>query len=61
MQRVVRGMLNKNIAADLRISEFTVKAHRGRMMRKMQAATLPDLVNMAATLSILSADRPASS
>ena len=50
MRFVVRGTLNKNIAIHLGITEITVKAHRGRVMRKMQAATLPDLVNMAAML-----------
>lgn len=50
MERVVDGMLNKNIAVELGIAEYTVKVHRGRVMRKMQAASLPDLVNMATTL-----------
>lgn len=50
MERVVRGWLNKQIGADLGISEITVKAHRGRMMRKMAGRTVPDIVNMAATL-----------
>jgi FixJ family two-component response regulator len=58
MRYVVRGELNKNIAADLGISEITVKVHRGQVMRKMQASSLPDLVNMAATLRILTADPP---
>lgn len=52
LEMVVAGRLNKQIAADLGISEITVKAHRGRVMRKMQARTLPDLVNMAALLAI---------
>ncbi|MFV3372263.1 response regulator transcription factor [Pseudomonas sp. NY15435] len=52
LEMVVAGRLNKQVAADLGISEITVKAHRGRVMRKMQARTLPDLVNMAATLAI---------
>lgn len=52
MRHVVRGHLNKNIAADLGISEITVKVHRGRVMRKMQADSLADLVNMATALRI---------
>jgi RNA polymerase sigma factor (sigma-70 family) len=48
---VVAGRLNKQIAADLGISEITVKAHRGRVMRKMKARSLPDLVKMAAQLA----------
>ncbi len=50
MAGVVAGRLNKQVAAELGISEITVKAHRGRVMRKMQAASLPDLVTMAARL-----------
>jgi FixJ family two-component response regulator len=45
---VVEGLLNKQVAYRLNISEVTVKAHRGQVMRKMSARTLPDLVNMAA-------------
>lgn len=54
---VVAGLLNKQIGAELGISEITVKAHRGRMMRKMAAATLADLVSMAGRLRL---ERPAS-
>jgi len=49
---VVCGRLNKQVGAELGISEITVKAHRGSMMRKMKAGCLPDLVNMAARLSL---------
>jgi FixJ family two-component response regulator len=50
MALVVAGRLNKQVGAELGISEITVKAHRGKMMRKMQAGSLPDLVTMAARL-----------
>jgi FixJ family two-component response regulator len=53
MSLVVAGRLNKQIGAALGISELTVKAHRGHMMRKMHAASLPDLVTMASCLRIL--------
>jgi FixJ family two-component response regulator len=52
MALVVSGMLNKQAAAQLGISEITVKAHRGRVMRKMDATSLPDLVQMAAALGL---------
>jgi FixJ family two-component response regulator len=52
MTLVVTGMLNKQVAGDLGISEVTVKAHRGRVMHKMKADSLADLVNMAARLGI---------
>lgn len=55
MGLVVTGLLNKQVGAELHISEITVKAHRGRVMRKMQAESLADLVNMAATLQRSSA------
>jgi len=58
MQQVVSGRLNKQIAAELTITEFTVKIHRGRVMRKMDADSLPDLVRMAENLGIRS-PRPA--
>ena len=50
MELVVSGLLNKQIGARLGISEITVKAHRGKVMRKMQAGSLADLVRMAARL-----------
>jgi len=50
MDLVVTGELNKQVGGELGISEITVKAHRGKMMRKMQAGSLIDLVNMAAIL-----------
>ena len=52
MALVTAGLLNKQVGGELHISEITVKAHRGRVMRKMQAASLADLVNMAAALSL---------
>jgi FixJ family two-component response regulator len=50
MSLVVRGLLNKQVGFELGISEITVKAHRGQVMRKMNAGSLPDLVNIAARL-----------
>lgn len=50
MRLVVSGRLNKQVGGDLGIAEITVKHHRGQMMRKMQAASFADLVNMAARL-----------
>jgi FixJ family two-component response regulator len=47
MTLVVVGRPNKQIAAELNLSEITVKVHRGQVMRKMQARSLPDLVRMA--------------
>ena len=52
MSLVVSGLLNKHIAAELGASETTVKIHRGRVMQKMQAQSLPDLVRMADRLKI---------
>jgi FixJ family two-component response regulator len=49
---VVAGQLNKQVGAELGISEITVKAHRGQVMRKMKADSLPDLVTMAARLGV---------
>jgi FixJ family two-component response regulator len=52
MSLVVRGRLNKQVGGDLGISEITVKAHRGKMMRKMRADSFADLVKMAAKLPL---------
>jgi FixJ family two-component response regulator len=52
MQQVVSGLLNKQVAAELNITEYTVKIHRGRVMRKMHAESLADLVRMAENLEI---------
>jgi len=52
MGLVVAGLMNKQVGGKLGISEITVKAHRGRVMRKMEAKSLPDLVKMAANLSL---------
>jgi FixJ family two-component response regulator len=51
---VVTGMLNKQIAGELGTTELTIKAHRGQVMRKMQAASFADLVRMAGKLEISS-------
>ena len=52
MALVVTGRLNKQVGGELGISEITVKAHRGKVMRKMKAGSLADLVKMAAQLRL---------
>jgi FixJ family two-component response regulator len=52
MAIVVTGRLNKQIAADVGISEITIKVHRGNVMRKMRASSLPDLARMADKLNL---------
>jgi len=52
MALVVSGKLNKQVGGALGISEITVKAHRGRVMRKMKAGSLADLVKMASSLRV---------
>jgi FixJ family two-component response regulator len=52
MRRVVAGLLNKQVAAELGTSEIMVKVHRGQVMRKMQAASVADLVRMATHLRL---------
>jgi FixJ family two-component response regulator len=52
MTLVVSGLMNKQVGGKLGISEITVKAHRGQVMRKMQARSVADLVKMAASLDL---------
>jgi len=52
MAFVAAGLMNKQVAGELQLSEITVKIHRGRLMKKMGARTLADLVRMAAALGI---------
>jgi FixJ family two-component response regulator len=58
MRCVVTGMLNKQIGMKLGISEITVKAHRGKMMQKMKAESLADLVKTAVRLGLAPARNP---
>ena len=58
MSLVVSGLLNKQVGLQLGISEITVKAHRGKMMQKMKADSLADLVKMAVALGLAPATNP---
>jgi FixJ family two-component response regulator len=58
LRLVVAGMLNKQIGLKLGISEITVKAHRGKMMQKMKADSLADLVKTAVRLGLAPARNP---
>ena len=58
LRLVVAGMLNKQIGLKLGISEITVKAHRGKMMQKMKAESLADLVKTAVRLGLAPAKNP---
>jgi FixJ family two-component response regulator len=58
LRLVVAGMLNKQIGLKLGISEITVKAHRGKMMQKMKAESLADLVKTAVRLGLVPAKNP---
>src|SRR6059058_3891063 len=58
MALVVSGLLNKQVGFELKISEITVKAHRGKVMQKMKADSLADLVKMAVRLRLAPARNP---
>lgn len=58
MELVISGRLNKQAAAELGTSEITIKVHRGRVMTKMRAESLPDLVKKAAKLKSRTAEKP---
>jgi FixJ family two-component response regulator len=57
LELVISGRLNKQAAAELGISEITIKVHRGRIMAKMRATSLPDLVNRATKLKLRPAEK----
>ena len=52
MALVVTGLLNKQVGGELGISEITAKAHRGKVMAKMQARSLANLVNLSTSLGL---------
>ena len=52
MSFVLSGLLNKQIASEMNLSEITVKVHRGQVMRKMNARSMPELVRMAESLGV---------
>jgi FixJ family two-component response regulator len=58
MKLIVTGMLNKQVGLQLGISEITVKAHRGKMMQKMKADSLADLVKIAVRLGLAPTRNP---
>jgi FixJ family two-component response regulator len=58
MTLVVRGLLNKQVGGELGISEITVKAHRGQVMRKMKAHSFAELVNMGVRLGLTEQPNP---
>jgi FixJ family two-component response regulator len=58
MALVASGLLNKQVGLNLGISEITVKAHRGKLMQKMRADSLADLVKMAVRLRLAPAKNP---
>jgi FixJ family two-component response regulator len=58
MSLVVAGLLNKQVGIQLGISEITVKAHRGKMMQKMEADSLADLVRMSVSLGLTPVKNP---
>jgi FixJ family two-component response regulator len=58
MTWVVAGLLNKQVGAELGRSEITIKTHRARVMQKMQADSLADLVRMAQRLDVRPPPRP---
>lgn len=58
MALVASGLLNKHVGGELGISEITVKAHRGKVMQKMKADSLADLVKMATKLRVAPAPKP---
>jgi FixJ family two-component response regulator len=58
MALVILGRMNKQIAGDLGVSEVTVKVHRGQIMRKMRAKSLPELVRMGDALRLATSEPP---